>query len=313
MTIRSQKIAQKIAMTVAVAIYLGAVAIYLGLAAPGWAGPISFNSALTLSSNEFVFRELFVFGESGDDPSGQDRDRRGLSSLSVLGYGVDENLSLFAVVPLHYRRLRITSGGERRTRDATGLGDIRLFGKYTAVRRNWTARAFRLSPFLGVELPTGTSDENDRFGRLPASVQLGSGGFDPFGGITTTYQTLDYQIDAQVSYQANFEANNFEFGDVARADISGQLRLWPRKISGGMPGFLYGVLELNLIHVGKNRDNGIKNANSGGLRLFVAPGLQYVTRRWIFEAAVQLPVIQDLNGTALETSHVVRAGIRVNF
>lgn len=289
------------------------LAIGAALAAPAHAGPISFNSALTLSSGEFVFRELFVLDESGDDPSGQDRDRHALSSLSVLGYGVDENLSLFAVVPFHDRRLRITSGAERRTRDATGLGDIRLFGKYTVVRRNWTARAFRLSPFAGVELPTGTSDEHDRFGRLPASVQLGSGAFDPFGGITATYQTLDYQIDAQLSYQANTEANNFEFGDVARADISGQFRLLPRKITGGVPSFLYGVLELNLIHGGNNRDNGAEVGNSGGLTLFVTPGLQYVTRRWIFEAAVQLPVIQDLNGTALEKSHVVRAGFRVNF
>ncbi|MEE8516349.1 MAG: transporter [Alphaproteobacteria bacterium] len=288
-------------------------AIGAALAAPVQAGPISFNSALTLSSKEFVFRELFVFEDSGDDPSGQDRDRHALSSLSVLGYGVDETLALFAVVPFHYRRLRITTDGERRTRDATGLGDIRLFGKYTAVRRNWTARAFRLSPFAGIELPTGASDENDRFGRLPASVQLGSGSFDPFGGITATYQTLDYQIDAQLSYQANTEANNFEFGDVARADISGQLRLLPRKITGGVPGFLYGVLELNLIHGGKNRDNGAAVGNSGGVTLFVTPGLQYVTRRWILEAVVQLPVIQNLNGTALEKSHVVRAGIRVNF
>lgn len=289
------------------------LAFGLALAAPARAGSISFNSALTLSSNEFVFRELFVFDASGDDPSGQDRDRRALSSISVLGYGVNQNLSLFAVVPFHDRRLRITTDGERRTRDAAGLGDIRLFGKYTAVRRNWTARALRLSPFAGVELPTGASDENDRFGRLPASVQLGSGSFDPFGGITATYQTLDYQIDAQLSYQANTEANNFEFGDVARADISGQLRLLPREITGGVPGFLYGVLELNLIHGGKNRDNGAVLGNSGGVTLFVTPGLQYVTRRWVLEAAVQLPVMQNLNGTALEKSHVVRAGIRVNF
>lgn len=289
------------------------LAICVGLAAPVRAGPISFNSALTLSSNEFVFREMLVLDQSGDDPSGQDRDRRALSSVSVLGYGVDEKLSLFAVVPFHYRRLRITTDGEQRTRDAAGLGDIRLFGKYTVVRRNWTAGAFRLSPFAGVELPTGASDENDRFGRLPASVQLGSGSFDPFGGITASYRSLDTQFDGQLSYQANFEANNFEFGDVARADISGQLRLLPRKITGGVPGFLYGVLELNLIHGGKNRDHGATVGNSGGVTLFVTPGLQYITRRWILEAGVQLPVIQDLNGTALEKSHVVRAGIRVNF
>ena len=49
------------------------------------AGPIGFNSALTLSSGEFVFREQGVLSQSGDDPSGADRDRRSIASLSVLG------------------------------------------------------------------------------------------------------------------------------------------------------------------------------------------------------------------------------------
>jgi len=47
--------------------------------------------------------------------------------------------------------------------------------------------------------------------------------------------------------------------------------------------------------------------------LFAAPGLQYVTRRWIAEAIVQIPVFQDLNGTALKDSFTARAGFRVNF
>ena len=277
------------------------------------AGPISFNSALTLSSGEFVFREQGVLSQSGDDPSGADRDRRSIASLSVLGYGVDEDISVFAVLPYLDNRLDVTSGGERRTRETSGIGDIRLFGRHVVVRKNWPARAFRLSLFAGIETPTGEDDESDRFGRLPASVQLGSGSWDPFGGVVATYQTLDFQIDGQLAYQANTEANGFAFGDVARADASFQYRLWPRTFSGGVPNFLYGVLEANLIHQGKNDDHGEDDGNSGGLSLFLTPGLQLVGRRWIFEAAVQLPVVQDLNGTALESDYVVRAGFRVNF
>ncbi len=43
------------------------------------------------------------------------------------------------------------------------------------------------------------------------------------------------------------------------------------------------------------------------------PGLQYVTKRWIVEAGVQIPVVQDLNGTALEKDYIFRAGFRFNF
>lgn len=73
------------------------------------------------------------------------------------------------------------------------------------------------------------------------------------------------------------------------------------------------VAEVNLIHQDKHSFSGAADANSGGTRLFLTPGIQYVTKRWILEGAVQLPVVQDLNGTALENDYVVRAGVRFNF
>jgi len=144
-------------------------------------------------------------------------------------------------------------------------------------------------------------------------VQVGSGSWDPFGGIVLTYQTLDFEVDTAVSYQENTEANNFEFGDVVRFDASLQYRLWPRELKGGVPGFLYGVIESNLIYREKNRIADLDDINSGGTTLFLAPGLQYVTRRWVFETAAQLPVVQNLNGTALENDYIVRGGFRFNF
>jgi hypothetical protein len=148
---------------------------------------------------------------------------------------------------------------------------------------------------------------------LPASIQPGSGSWDPFGGVVLTYQTLDFQIDAQASYQANMEANDVEFGDVARLDGSLQYRLWPRELGSGVPGFLYGILETNLIYQDENRSSGVDDPNSGGFTVFILPGFQYVTKRWIAEAGVQVPVVQDLNGTALETDYILRAGFRFNF
>jgi len=131
--------------------------------------------------------------------------------------------------------------------------------------------------------------------------------------VIATYQTLDYEIDAQVSYKANTEANGFEFGDEFRFDASLQYRLWSRELGGGVPGFLYGVIETNLLHQAKNEIGGTNDPNSGGTKLFLSPGLQYVTKRWVLEAIVQLPVVQDLNGTELEDDFIVRAGFRVNF
>ena len=80
-----------------------------------------------------------------------------------------------------------------------------------------------------------------------------------------------------------------------------------------MPGFLYGVLEANLIHREKDEAGGRSNPDSGGTTLLLSPGLQYVTKRWIVEGGVQVPVVQDLNGNALEADYIARFGFRVNF
>ncbi len=284
--------------------------IWTGVA---WGAPITFNTALPVAEDEFIFREQFVLDRSGDDPSGADRDRGVFAAVSVLGYGITSDLAFFGVLPYVDKNLEITSMGVRRTRDTSGIGDLTLFARYEVFEDNIPGRTFRIAPFAGVELPTGKDDETDGLGRLPASVQAGSGSVDPFGGLVATYQTLDFEIDAQASYKVNTEANNFEFGDVARLDASLQYRLLPRSLGSGVPGFLYGVVEGNLIHQNKNRSNGAKDPNSGGTTLFLAPGLQYVTQRWIVEGVVQIPVVQDLNGTALEKDYVVRFGFRFNF
>ena len=87
----------------------------------------------------------------------------------------------------------------------------------------------------------------------------------------------------------------------------------PPELSDDTDAFLYGVAELNLIRRQKNRAAGINNPNSGGTTLFGLVGLQYVTQRRIIEAGVQIPLMQNLNGTALEREYIARASLRMNF
>ncbi len=285
----------------------------LSWTAPVEPAPITFNTALPVAEGEFIVRAQFIVSQSGDDPSGADRDRKAKAALSVLGYGVNSKLAVFGVLPYRDNELEVTVGGQRQTRTASGFGDLSVFGRYTVVKRDWPGRNFRVAPFAGVKAPTGDDDKRDAIGLLPASVQVGSGSWDPFAGVVLTYQTLNYQIDGQFSYQAKNEANGFEAGDVARLDASLQYRLLPRKFSGGLPDFVYAVIETNLIYQQENRLNGISNLNSGGSRLFLTPGLQYVSKRWIAEAALQLPVSQNLNGSALENDYIGRLSVRFNF
>lgn len=278
------------------------------------AAPVTFNTALPVAEGEFIFREQFFYRKRSDDPSPADRKVEVLGAVSVLGYGVSSDLAVFGILPFLDKELDLTNAiGQRVSRSTNGIGDANILARYTILKHNVPGRTYRIAPFIGLEMPTGDDDDRDGLGALPPTLQLGSGSWDPFGGIVATYQTLDFQIDAQASYKANIEANNFQFGNEARLDASLQYRLWPHELSNGVPGFTYAVLEANLIHQSINEISGASDPNSGGTSFFISPGLQYVTKRWILEGIVQIPLIQDLNGTALGDDFNVRAGFRVNF
>ena len=296
------------------ALALAALATLASPAGAVRAASETFNSALPVPKGEFIFREQFLYKRVADDPGPADREVTVGGGISVLGYGITGDLAVFGVLPYLNKSLDVTTPtGKRVTRSTNGVGDARLFGRYTVFHDDAPGRTFRLSPFAGVKLPSGRDNDGDAFGTLPATLQLGSGSWDPFAGVVATYQTLAYEVDVATSYKANTEANGFAFGDEARFDASLQYRVWPRTLGRGVPGFLYGVLETNLLAQDKNRIGGVDDPDSGGVTLFVSPGLQYVTRRWVVEAVVQLPAFQDLNGTAINDNFTVRAGFRFNF
>lgn len=274
----------------------------------------TFNSALPVADGNLVFREQFLYRKAGDDPTAADRDLDAFGAISVIGYGVSSDLAVFGVLPYLDKQLGMTTpGGQRIARSARGMGDAQIFARYTMMQKDRRGGTFRIAPFVGIELPTGDDDDCDGFGRLPQPLQPGAGSWNPFGGVIATMQTLDYQIDGQLRYKANNRANGFEPGDETALDLSLQYRLLPRELGAGVPGFLYGVLEANLLHQQKNRAAGASDPDSGGTTLYLSPGLQYVTRKWVLEAIVQLPVAQNLNGVGLEDDFILRTGFRVNF
>lgn len=288
--------------------------LMVGFGAAAIAAPQTFNTALPIAKGEFVVREQLFDRHADGDPSTANRDLNVRGSVTVLGHGVARDWAVFGVLPFVDKSLELSTPTGRVTRSVTGIADARVFARYTLFQNDAQGRTFRIAPFFGVELPTGDDNERDRLGELPAPLQLGSGSWDPFGGIVLTYQTLDYQIDTQASYKRNTRANGFQFGDEVRLDASFQYRLWPQSLEDmSVPGYLYGVLETNLFHKSKNEAAGLRDQNSGGTSLFLSPGLQYVTRRWIVEGIVQVPVSQNLGGTALEDDYTIRLGVRFNF
>jgi hypothetical protein len=258
------------------------------------AAPITFNSALPISEGEFIIREQLVINQSDDSAKGMSRDRLESSLVSTLVYGVTPDFALFGTLP--YKKINPHNGSG----NLSGIGDTKIFGRYTVYQGDSKGQTFRVAPFAGLKMPTHHDG-------------TGSDSWDVFGGVSATYSTLNWAVDAQVSYQENTRANAFEAGDVARADASVQYRLSPWALSADTGHFFNSVLEANLIHKGQNKTSTGSDFNSGGTTLFIVPGVQYITQRYIIETGLQIPVMQNLNGTALENGYILRTGFRINF
>ena len=278
--------------------------ILLGTNAIGAA--INTDTALPVHRGEFLWREQVRFLKAEDSA----RDLEVIAVPSVLVYGFTEKFALIGVAPYLDKSFK-TGGVERGDH---GLGDATLLGRYQVLQWDRPGETFRALLLSGLKFPTGRDDERDSLGRLPQPLQLGSGSYDPIVGGVFTWQRLQWQVDFDVTYKINTEANDFRFGNTLTHDAAFQYRLLPWTLpEQGVPHFVYGVLELNGIWAERSELSGGSIGASGGYTLFVSPGLQYVTRRWVAEISVQLPVVQRLNGNQLKTDYILSAGFRIQF
>lgn len=296
--------------TLLVSLFFGST---ISTSTPVNAAPITFNTALPVAKGAFINREQLIIKRFDNDTNIANRDLTVNGLISVLGYGITSKLAIFAALPYLDKTFDKTTDGQRLFRLSQGFGDLKMFGRYTFFQQDVRNKTFRVAGFGGGKAPTGKDNETDSLGLLPVPLQSGTGAWDSFVGVVLTYQTLDFQMDAQLSVEKNGRSNGFKMGNEVRADMSFQYRLLPQAMHSDTQSFFYGVLEANLINQRSNRLSGMNDPNSGGTTLFLTPGVQYVTSRYILEAAVQVPVIANLHGNALETDYVFTTGFRINF
>jgi len=279
------------------------------------AGPITFNTALPVNANELILREQVIWLRATDDPSPMNRNLNVIAVPTVLVYGVHPRVAVFGILPFLYKRMDITTpSGQRVRRSASGFGDLSTFVRVTALQIDRPRETIRLAPFAGLKMPTGATGIADDLGPLPPVLQLGTGSWDPFGGLIFTWQKLRWELDLSGSYLVRTEANEFNAGDEARGDASFQYRVVPwGEVGPGVPSWLFAVLESNVVWQGRDEIGGVENPNSGGVNWYLAPGLQWVTLRTVLEAAVQIPVLTRTNGQGLGQDFIARVSVRVNF
>ena len=259
------------------------------------AAPIVADTALPVAEEEIIARSQGILALAEDGSA----DRRTLVWANLVGYGITSDWAVFAAVPLVFDRFEPTGGEAQKIED---VGDTVVFARWIAVAVNRPGQLFRIAPFAGVELPTGGSG-------------AGSGAVDGILGITSTYLVNAFELDLSARYQRNAEdgGTGIDPGDTLNVDASLQVRVWPRVLGPGAPGFVYAVTELNYIHADEARIEGASLAGSGRSTLFLTPGIQYVTQAYTLEAAVQIPVARGGDDFRPRDDLVFRIGASHNF
>ena len=271
------------------------------------AAPINSNVALPVRKGGFVFRSQVKWLRATDDPTSLNREVNVVAIPNVLVYGATPDLALFTIFPYIFRNVELTDpSGKRTDKNDNGIGDLNLIARYTVYSRDYPSGTFRIAPLVGVKLPTG-DDDLEPITTDSIDFQLG-------GVSTVTWDFGRHEIDADVIYRIKTEADNFDKGDDFVYDLAYEFRVYPWTLPEvGVPNFIYLVAEANGISSQKSNLNSNTINDSGGHILFFSPGLQFATKRYILESSIQLPVIQDLNGSQVKTDFILTAGFRVNL
>lgn len=290
----------------------GLAAVVWSLAPPSIQAQITTNTALPVATGEVIIRIQAKYRQAVDGGT-NNRELRVFAIPVVGAYGVTQRTTVFVSAPFAHKELKTTIDGTRVSRQTSAIGDLRIFGRRTVYQVNQKGLTFRVAPFAGIELPTGSSQVTDEFGEIPPGLQPGSGSWDPFLGVVISRLSFKSQFDVSIGYTRNTTADKFKFGDELNLDVASKFRILPREIGTGLPNFVYVNLESNLAWLKQNETRGTTDVDSGGLTWHLAPGSQFVTRRVIIETAVQIPVVQNLNGLALKNDFIFTLSTRISM
>ena len=218
-------------------------------------------------------------------------------------YGVSDGVQLSASFG-YYMGTNFTSaesdgagGATVSDADPEGLTDLWLDAKFRLMH----GASGNLALVAGVKLPTGRDDVKLSDGTpLEPSSQPGSGAVDGQLGLGySCYLTSRWTIDASALYTLRGSHDGFTVGD--RCDAGLALAWRATEDVKSFPNLSFSAEVLG-VWVGKDESGGVKNENSGGTSVFLAPGVRERFNENVSLAlSIGLPLSQNLNGEQVET------------
>jgi len=252
----------------------------------GPGSPVETNSPLTLPEGGFVagIRAEQVEWKNANDPE----DKSSFTFFNTnLSFGFTPAVTGTLILPYYIKR---TEGNG----DIKGLSDIKaqfIYGFHydpgsgfsrnsasdTAVAMDSQQGRTWLGLSAMMSIPTGDHNEALRDGTVDPGMQSGFGapaytfglaGARAFGGLT-----LNGEVSADFFTARNDGPVSFQFGSEFRGNLAGVYELY-----GNGDSFISkidGILELNYLHLDRDKEDGVGQEATGGNILYLSPGVRF--------------------------------------
>ncbi len=258
--------------------------------------------------------------ETGEIEADHHRELRTTNELAQLdiSYGVTSKFSLSASIPFMNNRyhehnvianhppqgLHEHYASER----TTGMGDIRLVGKYAV----HTSIRHLLVTGLGIKAPTGEYKLRNSKGDInEPTLMPGTGSWDGLASLHYVYQIQPHAWDTFVSgaYQITTQ-NNLDY-KIANTLL---LNAGTNHLFIAHEKEFTASLQINLRQASRDEFKDQSVPNTGGIWAYLTPGIAtQATPNTALYTYLQLPLYQDVNETNLVPSYGLIIGLSHSF
>ncbi len=249
------------------------------------------QSATFVPRDRLRIRPMLHYQLYGDSPSGAHEGVSEVGLETEFAYGIDADTTLELMVPLVSRTTENAGGDDH----DGGMGDIDVMVKLRSFRLDTgPINTVRGAFVLGAELPSGNE-------------ALSSKSVNPMAGYAITWIRERHGGSASVLYKMNTGQEDEGIGagdsksDLFALEGAYLYRVAPDVYTSETAGawFVSTEAALNL-------------ETNGDSEILIGPGVMYEAKLWAFEAAIQVPVAENLDHRP-ELKLLVAVGFRFLF
>lgn len=218
-----------------------------------------------------------------------------LTEIRFTDHGIFTRIPLMAhylptsntVVSVHFPLVLYNfENGFMEGENGTTFGDLEIMGKYQFYRKDGKGKTFRMVVKTLQTLPTG---------KELGIEDMSTGNYESYLSMVAGYETLKYGISSELGYSLSPNGND----DKVKLALGFGLPLLKPT---------YPVNQLNLYFEYDSE----WYTETSGYRLLYAQGIQYAVNDLTLEAAVQIPLVQDVHSFR-ERNYSIFIGTRYNF